>query len=81
MVCGSEATGDDAYINIWKRNTGELLAKIPGSGFNSSLQGHSNMVNQVDGSKSNPYLFISCSDDETVKIWGVKDLIKVSINQ
>lgn len=35
------------------------------------------MINQVDGSPSNPYLFISCSDDETVKIWGVKDKIKI----
>ena len=44
-------------INIWKRQTGELLTKIPGSGFNSSIMGHSNVINQVDGSPTNPYLF------------------------
>lgn len=25
-------------------------------------------------------MFISCSDDETVKIWGVKDKIKIEMN-
>ena len=25
-------------------------------------------------------MFISCSDDETVKIWGVKDRIKIEVN-
>ena len=24
-------------------------------------------------------MFISCSDDETVKIWGVKDKIKIDV--
>ena len=79
IICGSESTGEDAAINIWKRQTGELLTKIPGSGFNSSIMGHSNVINQVDGSPTNPYLFISCSDDETIKIWGVKDKIRVEV--
>jgi hypothetical protein len=32
---------------------------------------------KVDGNQNEPYLFISCGDDETVKIWGVKDKIKI----
>lgn len=32
VVCGSEGTGVDAAIYIWKRDTGELLTKLPGSG-------------------------------------------------
>lgn len=77
MICGSEATGEQAYIYVWKRDSGELLYKIPGSGFNNNHRGHSNIINQVDGSFSNPYIFVSCSDDETIKIWGVKDKIKI----
>lgn len=79
MICGSEATGEEACIFIWKRDTGELLFKIGGSGFNSSFKGHSNIINQVDGSPTNPYLFVSCSDDETVKLWGVKERVKFDI--
>mmetsp|Transcript_16453 Transcript_16453/g.27924 ORF Transcript_16453/g.27924 Transcript_16453/m.27924 type:complete len:170 (-) Transcript_16453:466-975(-) len=81
IICGSEANGDDAGIYIWKRETGKLLAKIKGSCSNSSYLGHRNMINQVDGSLSNPHLFISCSDDHNVKVWGVKDLVSVSINK
>ena len=79
VICGSEATGEDASIFVWKRDTGDLLYKIPGSGFNSSYKGHSNIINQVDGSPNNPYLFVSCSDDETVKLWGVEDKIKFNV--
>lgn len=77
VICGSEATGEEACIYIWKRDSGELLYKIQGSGFNNSFRGHSNIINQVDGSLSNPYVFVSCSDDETIKLWGVKDKIKI----
>ena len=41
--------------------------------------GHSNVINQVDGSPTNPYLFISCSDDETIKLWGVKDKVRIDV--
>lgn len=34
----------------------------------------------MDGSSQEPYLFISCSDDETVKLWGVKDRLKLEIS-
>ena len=33
----------------------------------------------MDGSRGEPYLFISCSDDETIKLWGVKDRIKIDV--
>lgn len=75
VVIGSEATGEEASIFIWKRDTGEQLCRIPGSG----LFGHTNIIGQVDGSLTEPYMFISCSDDETVKIWGVKDKIKIDV--
>ena len=76
IVCGSEGTGEEAAIYIWRRESGELLNRIPGAG----PFGHSNIVNQVDGSSQEPYLFISCSDDETVKLWGVKDRLKLDIS-
>ena len=60
MICGSEATGEEAAIYIWKRDSGELLSRIPGSG----LVGHTNIISQVDGNQQEPYMFISCSDDE-----------------
>jgi len=75
VMIGSEATGEEASIFIWKRDTGEQLCRIPGSG----LFGHTNIIGQVDGSLTEPYMFISCSDDETVKIWGVKDKIKIDV--
>lgn len=77
VMIGSEATGEEAAIFIWKRDTGEQLCRIAGSG----LFGHTNIIGQVDGNQSEPYMFISCSDDETVKIWGVKDKIKLEIAQ
>lgn len=79
-MCGSESTGEEASINIWKRDTGQLLYKIPGSGIQGNgHSGHSNMINQVHSTTSMPYLFLSCSDDETVKIWGVNDKIKIEM--
>lgn len=77
VMIGSEATGEEAAIFIWKRDTGEQLCRIAGSG----LFGHTNIIGQVDGNQAEPYMFVSCSDDETVKIWGVKDKIKLEIAQ
>lgn len=42
-------------------------------------QGHSNMINMIDSCESLPYLFISCSDDETVKVWGVGSKVKIEV--
>jgi hypothetical protein len=39
------------------------------------------MINFIDSAESLPYLFISCSDDETVKIWGVQSQAKVEVVQ
>jgi WD40 repeat protein len=80
ILWGREATGEEACINIFKRGTGELLFKIPGSGVEGHIhQGHSNIINQIDSCDSLPYLFVSCSDDETVKIWGVGTKIKIEV--
>lgn len=80
ILWGREATGEDACINIFKRSTGELLYKIPGSGVEGHIhQGHSNMINMIDSCENLPYLFISCSDDETVKIWGVGSKVKIEV--
>ena len=38
------------------------------------------MINSVDASPNQPYMFASCSDDETVKIWGVSDKIKLEVS-
>lgn len=73
VMIGSEATGEEAAIFIWKRDTGELLCRIAGSG----RVGHTNIIGQVDGNQAEPYMFVSCSDDETVKIWGVNDKIRI----
>jgi hypothetical protein len=80
ILWGREATGEEACINIFKRATGELLYKIPGSGVEGHIhQGHSNIINQIDSCESLPYLFISCSDDETVKVWGVGSKVKIEV--
>lgn len=77
MVWGQEATGEEATINIWKRSTGEHLHKISGSAVQGN--GHSNMINQVNSTPALPYLLISCSDDESIKIWGVPSKAKVEV--
>jgi len=37
------------------------------------------MINYIDSVGSLPYLFVSCSDDETIKIWGVASNVKVEV--
>lgn len=39
------------------------------------------MVNQVDSTPNLPYIIMSCSDDETVKLWGVNSKVKIDIAQ
>lgn len=58
IASGSE----DSLVYIWHRFNGELLDR---------LVGHSGVVNGVSWSPSNPHLFASCSDDHTVRLWGV----------
>lgn len=62
VLCGSE----DHLVHIWKRRTGDLIAQ---------LRGHEGSVNTVACSEANENLFASGSDDKTVIIWGVADLL------
>jgi WD40 repeat protein len=61
ILCGSE----DSCIYVWNRDKGDLLAKI---------EGHTLMVSAVHWSPSDPYVFASASDDQSVKLWGPQDM-------
>ena len=51
-------------VYIFMRSTGELLHE---------LKGHEKTVNGVHWNPVNPHMFASCSDDATVRIWGVDE--------
>jgi WD repeat-containing protein 26 len=57
VASGSE----DACVYAWDRDSGALLAKLPGHGASS--------VNAVAWHPVDPHMFASCSDDRTVRIW------------
>jgi WD40 repeat protein len=59
IISGSE--NNDVYV--WNRTNGKLL---------DVYSGHTNTVNCVSWSPSNPFMFASASDDNTIRIWGVK---------
>ena len=69
VLCGSE----DAVITLWNREKGEIIAKLP--------QAHSSVVNSVAWNPSDPYVFISCSDDHTLKIWGTEAMSPCEVHQ
>lgn len=66
VICGSE----DDMIYIWNRNTGDLL---------DVLKGHTDTVNNVAFSPMISNFFFSCSDDQTIKVWGTSDKLKVKV--
>jgi len=62
VVCGSE----DSTVSIWNREKGEIIAKVSGS--------HTQVVNAVSWCPTDPYLFATCSDDQTVRLWGTENM-------
>ena len=60
VASGSE----DSQVYIWHRHSAALLEVLPG---------HSGTVNAVAWSPTDPHMFASCSDDHTVRVWGVPD--------
>lgn len=67
VVCGSE----DDMIYIWNRATGELLDR---------LKGHNATVNNIAWNKQIPNFFFSCSDDQTIIVWGVDESYEVKVH-
>jgi WD40 repeat protein len=56
ILSGSE----DSLMYLWHRQSGSLLRKY---------EGHTGSVNCVDWSPIDPYLFVSASDDGTLRVW------------
>lgn len=67
IVCGSE----DDLIYIWNRSSGELL---------ETLEGHTNTVNNIAWSPQLPNFLFSCSDDQTIKVWGANQNTEVKVH-
>ena len=57
VASGSE----DARVYLWHTQTGCLGA---------TLQGHTATVNAVAWSPVDPHVFVSASDDATLRVWG-----------
>lgn len=62
--------GEDTLVYIWNKETTELLVKV---------QGHVQMVNTVHWCPTNANMFISGSDDRSIKLWGINGMPQVKI--
>ena len=67
VVCGSE----DAALYLWNREKGDLVARI---------EGHTQVINAVHWCPSDPYLFASASDDQTIRLWGLEEMPGAEVN-
>ncbi|KAK9763008.1 hypothetical protein K7432_010709 [Basidiobolus ranarum] len=54
----------DGSIYVWHREQGTLIEVLPG---------HVGPVNCIHWNPVNPYMFVSCSDDRTIRLWGTSD--------
>jgi WD repeat-containing protein 26 len=61
IISGSE----DFNVYIWHREKKSLM---------ESLSGHTGTVNSVGWSPTDPCLFVSASDDCTIRVWGKETL-------
>jgi WD40 repeat protein len=59
----------DATVSIWNKDKGDIIAKI-----GSNCNGHSQVINCVNWSPSDPYLFATASDDHTVRLRGTVNI-------
>ena len=58
------AGGEDGRVYVFHRGTGDRLA---------SLEGHAGTVNAVAWSPVDPGLFVSASDDKSVRVWAAEE--------
>ncbi|KAF9932513.1 hypothetical protein BGZ67_004708 [Mortierella alpina] len=66
VASGSE----DSRIHIWHRENGNLI---------QTLEGHQKGVNMVAWNPTNPSMFASSSDDNTIRIWGTPEDVEYDV--